>query len=106
LIGGHHLLILGEYELILFKIDSELWQITPVFKSDVKFEKIWNVTMVTDQQDNRSFILYDSTGFISGKVIKNELVLSPRREFNVGELRWPKLVGFREKSNVTTTTLW
>jgi hypothetical protein len=39
--------------------------------------------------------VYDTDGFITGNLIGDEVIVSPRREFNFQYLRWSKLVGNR-----------
>jgi hypothetical protein len=89
-IGEQHLLIDTMDGLLLLKIDYKSWKANVVSKADLEIRYT-----VVNQLDKSNFLVYDTDGFITGNLIGDEVIVSPRREFNFQYLRWSKLVGNR-----------
>lgn len=96
LIGDNHLLIATYDELFLLKIDYKSWKVNIISKTDVSLSRFF-----IDQLNDNNFSTYDRFGFITGSLIGDEIVLNPRREFNLdnfilGKLVGNNLIGFRD----------
>jgi hypothetical protein len=90
LIDYEHLLILVSNQLLLLKVDYESWTVRLISTSNVLARYI-----VTDQLNERDFVIYGITQFCTGSLAGDRLVVNPQIEYDVNFLSWAKLVGNR-----------
>jgi hypothetical protein len=76
--------------LVLLKVNYETWEVSVVANPDHGVEHLYNI--LVDQSDPRKVLIYDSNAFVTGSLVGDEIVFSPRREFNIGNLCCAKLV--------------
>jgi hypothetical protein len=107
MIGQHYLLIAIDIHLYVLKINYDSFELSVV--SDIP--NIFYASYTVDQTDSFSFIAYNSFNFVIGNLVENELVLSPRREFNFDNLKLTRLVnnqliGFHIQNNQNDADVW
>jgi hypothetical protein len=71
-------------------IDYHSWEINTVFQSYIGFQRD---NAVIDELNDRNFILYYKTSFITGSIIDDKIVTNQRKNYDFNKLQWTKLVG-------------
>jgi hypothetical protein len=77
--------------LLFLKVDWTTWQVSVVSRYDSGVNRLCKV--VIDQSDPRKALLDYSDRFATVNLMNEQLVFSPRREFNICFIIWEKLIG-------------
>jgi hypothetical protein len=91
MIGQHHLLVKTLDDLILLKVNYTTWEVSFVSRPNLGFQ--WSYKVVVNQLDHFKVFLYNSSGFVVGNLIGDEIIFSPRQEFDFGHFYCAKLAG-------------
>jgi hypothetical protein len=107
IIGEQYLLICSEDQIVPLNIDYHYLKTKLVSQVDIGFQRD---NAVIDELNDRNFILYYKTSFITGSVIDDKIVLSPRKNYDFNNFQWAKLVGNKligfRRSNENNIRFW
>jgi hypothetical protein len=90
IIGQQHLLISTSRGLILLKVDWTTWQANFVSRPDSGLDGIYDV--VVDQSDRSKICVSGWTEFVTGTLVGDKIIFSPRKEFMMYRLKFAKLI--------------
>jgi hypothetical protein len=90
MVGNHYCLILDEIKLLVLKIDYDSFQVRLISRHLLGF-KAFNI--VVYQLNTTNFLVYNRNEFITGSLIDDKIVCSPKREFEFVDLKYSKLDG-------------
>jgi hypothetical protein len=91
MIGQHHLLIRTLDDLILLKVNYTTWEVSVVSRPNPGITWVENV--IVDKLDPCKVLIQGFARFVIGSLIGNEIIFSPRQEFDFGRFYCGKLAG-------------
>jgi hypothetical protein len=77
--------------LILLKVNYETWEVSVSSKHIPNLG--WISEVIVDRLNPRNLFISGFRGFVTGNVIKDEIVLNPHQEFAINYLRCANLAG-------------
>jgi hypothetical protein len=77
--------------LFLLKVDWITWEVSVISKHDLNFGLLYDV--VVDQSDRRKVCVSDWSKFVTGTLVDDNIVFSPRIEVYLGWMHCTKLTG-------------
>jgi hypothetical protein len=90
IIDEHYLLMITKTGLAVVKIDYESQSLIFIQRIFMDFAEMSHIIY---QYSQRNILIYNDSQFITGKYVKNQIILDSEREFDFRNFKWPKLDG-------------